>query len=134
MDEKYDARWNDSWSRWPWRCTLLTKLAVSFNGIVPGVTAEMLPLVNLALRDAGGVGTARVRGAESQSRVSPSPLTALGDQAAARNNEPSQDDDGLDSQEHRARSSQRESRATRAALRINPEDSATDRAPRAAWW
>jgi short-subunit dehydrogenase len=65
----------------------LTRLAVSFDGLFPGVTAEILGQVNRTLPDAGGVGTERVRGAESQSRVSPSPLTALGDRAAARNNE-----------------------------------------------
>ena len=66
---------------------VLTRLAVSFDGLFPGVTAEILAQVNRALPNAGGVGTRRVRGAESRSRVSPSPLTALGDRAAARNNE-----------------------------------------------
>ena len=66
---------------------LLTRLAVNFNGLFPSVTAGILGQVNRALPDAGGVGTARVRGAESQSRVSPSPLTTLGDRAAASNNE-----------------------------------------------
>jgi NAD(P)-dependent dehydrogenase (short-subunit alcohol dehydrogenase family) len=66
---------------------LLTRLAVGFNGLFPSVTSEILGQVNRALPEAGGVGTARVRGAESQSRMSPSPLTALGDRAAARNNE-----------------------------------------------
>jgi NAD(P)-dependent dehydrogenase (short-subunit alcohol dehydrogenase family) len=65
----------------------LTRLAVGFEGLFPGATAEILSQVNRALPDAGGVGTERVRGAESQSRLSPSPLTALGDRAAARNNE-----------------------------------------------
>ncbi len=65
----------------------LTRLAVGFEGLFPGATAEILSQVNRALPDPGGVGTERVRGADSQSRVSPSPLTALGDEAAARNNE-----------------------------------------------
>jgi NAD(P)-dependent dehydrogenase (short-subunit alcohol dehydrogenase family) len=66
---------------------LLTRLAVGFNGIFPGLTTEALGLVNRALPDANGAGTARIRGAQSESNLSPSPLTALGDQAAARNNE-----------------------------------------------
>jgi NAD(P)-dependent dehydrogenase (short-subunit alcohol dehydrogenase family) len=65
----------------------LTTLAVGFHGLLPGVTSDILGLVNRALPDADGAGTARVRGAESQSKLSPSPLTALGDRAAARNNE-----------------------------------------------
>jgi NAD(P)-dependent dehydrogenase (short-subunit alcohol dehydrogenase family) len=66
---------------------LLTRLAVGFNGLFPGVATEILSLVNRALPDAGGVGTDRLRGAESESPVSPSPLTALSDRAAARNNQ-----------------------------------------------
>jgi NAD(P)-dependent dehydrogenase (short-subunit alcohol dehydrogenase family) len=66
---------------------LLTTMAVGFHGLFPGMTAELLGYVNRALPDAGGVGTERVRGAESHSPLSPSPLTALGDRAAARNNE-----------------------------------------------
>jgi NAD(P)-dependent dehydrogenase (short-subunit alcohol dehydrogenase family) len=66
---------------------LLTTLAVGFHGLFPGVTADILGQANRALPDADGAGTGRVRGAESQSKLSPSPLTTLGDRAAARNNE-----------------------------------------------
>lgn len=65
----------------------LTTLAVGFHGLFPGVTAEMLGQVNRVLPGPDGAGTARVRGAESQSTASPSPLTALGDRAAVRNNQ-----------------------------------------------
>lgn len=66
---------------------LLTRLAVGFNGLFPSMTSEILGEVNRALPDADGAGKAGFRGAESQSRYSPSPLTALGDSAAATNNE-----------------------------------------------
>jgi len=66
---------------------LLTRLAVSFDGLFPGITSDILGQVNRALPGPGGVGSARVRGAESQSRASPSLLTMLGDRAAAMNNE-----------------------------------------------
>jgi NAD(P)-dependent dehydrogenase (short-subunit alcohol dehydrogenase family) len=65
----------------------LTRLAVRFQGLFPGATAEILSQVSRALPDSGGVGATRVRGAESQSSASPSPLTELGDRAAARNNQ-----------------------------------------------
>jgi NAD(P)-dependent dehydrogenase (short-subunit alcohol dehydrogenase family) len=65
----------------------LTRVAVGVHGLFPGFTAEVLGLWNRTLPEAGGVGTARVRGAESKSPLSPSPLTALGDRAAATHNE-----------------------------------------------
>lgn len=66
---------------------LLSTLAVGFHGLFPGVTADILGQVNRVLPDADGAGTEKMRGAESQSKLSPSPLTALSDRAAARNNE-----------------------------------------------
>jgi len=65
----------------------LTRMAVTVHGALPGLTAEILSLVNRVLPEAGGVGTERVRGAESESWLSPSPLTALGDRAAMAHNE-----------------------------------------------
>jgi NAD(P)-dependent dehydrogenase (short-subunit alcohol dehydrogenase family) len=66
---------------------LLTQVAVKLHGLFPGATAEVLSLVNRALPKADGVGTKKVRGAESESKVSPSPLTVLGDRAAESHNE-----------------------------------------------
>jgi hypothetical protein len=47
----------------------------------------MLAIVNSLLPGPGGIGARRARGYESESRLSPSILTALGDRAAERNNE-----------------------------------------------
>ena len=58
-----------------------------FNGLFPSLTTQVLGLVNRALPDADGVGTVRVRGADSESSVAPSPLTALGYRAAAKSDE-----------------------------------------------
>jgi hypothetical protein len=63
------------------------KAAALFHGLFPGVTADILAVVNRLLPGPGGIGTAAARGRESQSALSPSWLTALGDEAAARNNE-----------------------------------------------
>ncbi|HKY04409.1 MAG TPA: SDR family NAD(P)-dependent oxidoreductase, partial [Blastocatellia bacterium] len=67
--------------------SLPAKLAALFHGVFPGLTADLLGLVNLALPGPGGIGTARARGAESRSALTPSWLTALSDKAAAENNE-----------------------------------------------
>jgi short-subunit dehydrogenase len=63
------------------------KLAVFFHGLFPGLTADILGLINRLLPGPGGVGSERVRGADSQSSLSPSWLTKLNEEAAARNNE-----------------------------------------------
>jgi len=55
--------------------------------LFPGLTSELLSLVNRLLPQAGGIGQRSARGYESQSVVSPSVLTALGEQAAEENNE-----------------------------------------------
>jgi NAD(P)-dependent dehydrogenase (short-subunit alcohol dehydrogenase family) len=57
-------------------------LAARFVGLFPGLTADLLGLVNRALPGAGGIGTGRRLGKESQSAVSESPLTTLGRRAA----------------------------------------------------
>ena len=57
-------------------------LAARFVGLFPGLTADLFGLVNRALPGPGGIGTAKVRGKESESAVSQSPLTALGRKAA----------------------------------------------------
>jgi short-subunit dehydrogenase len=57
-------------------------LAARFVGLFPGLTADLLGLVNRALPGPGGIGTAKVKGKESETAVSQSPLTALGRRAA----------------------------------------------------
>src|SRR5262245_51785661 len=63
------------------------KLAAMFDTIAPELTAALLGFLNRLLPAAGGVGSARVKGSESQSSLSPSWLTMLGDRAARRYNE-----------------------------------------------
>ena len=58
-----------------------------FHGVFPGLTADLLALVNRMLPGPGGIGTGRVKGKESTSALSPSWLTALTEEAARRNNE-----------------------------------------------
>jgi|GEM_PF-3628567 len=55
--------------------------------ISPTLTGEILALVNRLLPEPGGIGQNAAFGYESQSTLSPSLLTTLGDKAAARNNE-----------------------------------------------
>jgi hypothetical protein len=63
------------------------RLAVAFHGVFPGATAEVLGVVNRVMPAPGGIGEQRARGRESFSAVSPSPLTALSERAARKNNE-----------------------------------------------
>ncbi|MBC7911713.1 MAG: SDR family NAD(P)-dependent oxidoreductase [Pyrinomonadaceae bacterium] len=63
------------------------QLAVKFHGLFPGLTADMLGLINRLLPGPGGIGRKRAKGKDSQSSLSPSLLTSLSDQAAQRNNE-----------------------------------------------
>jgi NAD(P)-dependent dehydrogenase (short-subunit alcohol dehydrogenase family) len=67
--------------------SLPAKLAVLFHGVLPGMTADMLGLVNRLLPGPGGIGTRRAFGKESGSALAPSPLTALSDWASAQNRE-----------------------------------------------
>jgi short-subunit dehydrogenase len=67
--------------------TVQAKLAVLFHGIFPGLTSDLFRLVNRLLPAAGGIGTARAKGYESESALAPSWLTALSERAAANNNE-----------------------------------------------
>ena len=66
---------------------LSTAVAVKLNALVPGAGAAVMSLAERLLPGPGGIGTDVRRGAESESRWSPSVLTALGDRAAAKNNE-----------------------------------------------
>jgi short-subunit dehydrogenase len=66
---------------------LQAKLAVIADAIAPELTAALLGLINRLMPAPGGIGSARVKGSESQSSLSPSWLTLLGDRAARRYNE-----------------------------------------------
>jgi NAD(P)-dependent dehydrogenase (short-subunit alcohol dehydrogenase family) len=55
--------------------------------LAPALTNELLALINFWLPKPGGIGQRSAYGYESESIVAPSLLTALGDQAAERNNE-----------------------------------------------
>jgi len=63
------------------------KIAAIVETIAPELTAGLLSFINRLLPAAGGIGSARAKGSESQSSYSPSWLTLLGDRAARRNNE-----------------------------------------------
>jgi len=62
------------------------KLIAWSHGLMPGMVADALGVVNRALPGAGG-SPRRARGLEAPSKWAPSRLTALGDHAAERNNE-----------------------------------------------
>ncbi len=63
------------------------KLAVLLHGVAPGLTADVLSLVDRLLPREGGIGERRRTGKESESRVSKSALTKAGRKAAERYNE-----------------------------------------------
>jgi short-subunit dehydrogenase len=63
------------------------KLAVLFNGLFPGTTANLLAFFNYLLPSAGGTGRESKTGDQSFSYFSPSVLTTLTERAAVRNNE-----------------------------------------------
>ena len=63
------------------------KLLAALNGLAPAFVSEVSGLVNRWLPSAGGIGTNRATGEESQSRWSPSFLTKLTERAARRNNQ-----------------------------------------------
>src|SRR5262249_46879579 len=66
---------------------LEAKIAAMGEAIAPEITAGLLSFINRLLPAPGGIGSARVKGSESQSLLSPSWLTLLGDRAARRYNE-----------------------------------------------
>jgi NAD(P)-dependent dehydrogenase (short-subunit alcohol dehydrogenase family) len=66
---------------------LTTRIAAVANAMAPGLTAAALGLVDRLLPDAGNQPRARRSGAESQSWLSPSWLTRLGDRAARKYNQ-----------------------------------------------
>jgi NAD(P)-dependent dehydrogenase (short-subunit alcohol dehydrogenase family) len=62
-------------------------LAIKLNGLFPGIGADVVSLAERLLPGPGGIGRDMRLGSESESGWSPSVLTKLGDEAAARNNE-----------------------------------------------
>jgi short-subunit dehydrogenase len=62
-------------------------LGVWFQSIAPQTTQELLGVVNRYLPAMGGIGRQQARGYQSESSISPSWITTLGDRAARRNNE-----------------------------------------------
>ena len=63
------------------------RMLAAFHGVFPGLTAELLSLVNRLLPGPGGIGSQALPGKASASALSPSWLTTLSDRAAVRNNE-----------------------------------------------
>jgi NAD(P)-dependent dehydrogenase (short-subunit alcohol dehydrogenase family) len=63
------------------------RLATVANALAPGLTANVLGLMDRLLPDAGAEPRGRRKGAESQSWLSPSWLTRLGDRAARKYNQ-----------------------------------------------
>jgi NAD(P)-dependent dehydrogenase (short-subunit alcohol dehydrogenase family) len=59
----------------------LGKLGAAFHALFPGATATLMGLVAQSLPGSGGIDERKVRGAESESRLTQSPLTALGRKA-----------------------------------------------------
>jgi len=67
--------------------SLPAKVAVKMHELFPELTAGMLDVSNRAMPRPNGAGPERHRGKDSESPVAPSPLTALTERAARRNNE-----------------------------------------------
>jgi NAD(P)-dependent dehydrogenase (short-subunit alcohol dehydrogenase family) len=65
----------------------ITRVAAVANAVAPGVTASVMGLVDQLLPGPGGSDRRRHTGAESQSWLSPSWLTRLGDRAASKYNQ-----------------------------------------------
>jgi NAD(P)-dependent dehydrogenase (short-subunit alcohol dehydrogenase family) len=63
------------------------KFGATFDALLPEISGGLMALGARVLPRQGGVGQRRMKGHESQSVASPSPLTTLGDSAAMRNNE-----------------------------------------------
>jgi short-subunit dehydrogenase len=66
---------------------ITARVAAVANALVPGATAQVLALVDRILPDADNPPRGRRSGAESQSWLSPSWLTHLGDRAARKYNQ-----------------------------------------------
>lgn len=67
--------------------SIQAELAVKFHALFPGLTADLLGLVNRLLPASGGIGRQRAKGKDSKSPLSPSLLTTMNEAAALKNNE-----------------------------------------------
>jgi len=67
--------------------SLQAQIVTKFHGLFPGLTADLLGVVNRLLPEADGIGSESAEGKDSTSDLSPSALTTLSDRAAQRNNE-----------------------------------------------
>jgi NAD(P)-dependent dehydrogenase (short-subunit alcohol dehydrogenase family) len=67
--------------------TAPARIAAALDRLFPEFTGSLLSIANRLLPDGGGIGQRTVRGAQSESVLSPSALTTLSDRAAQRNNE-----------------------------------------------
>jgi NAD(P)-dependent dehydrogenase (short-subunit alcohol dehydrogenase family) len=67
--------------------SLPARVAVAFHGLFPGLTSDLMAVVNRVLPGPGGIGTRRAEGKDSTSASSPSWATTLTEQAAAEYNE-----------------------------------------------
>ena len=67
--------------------SLPARLAVSFHGLFPGITADFNSLLNRLLPGPGGIGQAQLPGHLSQSAFVPSVLPRLNERQAVKNNE-----------------------------------------------
>lgn len=63
------------------------KIAAKLHGLFPGVTTDLLGLINVLLPPPGGIGSDVRTGKQSSSNVSPSWVTTLNEQAAQENNQ-----------------------------------------------
>ena len=63
------------------------KFGCLLHGIMPGTTTEILALMNRLLPAAGGTGPIAKTGRQSTSKISPSWITTLNEQAAKQNNQ-----------------------------------------------
>ncbi|GGK57422.1 SDR family NAD(P)-dependent oxidoreductase [Rufibacter glacialis] len=66
---------------------LNAKFISTLHGLFPGATADLMGLVNMFLPGPGGVGKEAVRGYESETALTQSPLNAPNQKAAQENNE-----------------------------------------------
>jgi short-subunit dehydrogenase len=67
--------------------TLPARLAVMLHGLFPGLTADMLAVVNRLLPNAGGIGSASAKGHESESLLTRNPALALTRKQERRQNQ-----------------------------------------------
>jgi hypothetical protein len=67
--------------------TIQAQLVTRFHGLFPGTTTDILGIVNRFLPNGEGGGTERHSGKESETLISRSFITALGQQAAQKYNE-----------------------------------------------